>query len=132
MQFLRDLEVLAARILMAAIFIWSGLQKLHDPAGTAGYMVKAGGMASSAALPLVWASIAIELGCAILLILGVRVRIAAFILFLWLIPVTLLFHISHGEVEQYMKNLCMMGGLLALSAYGAGRIGFDGLRRPAA
>src|SRR5882762_1714867 len=102
MQFLRDLEVLAARILMAAIFIWSGLQKLHDPASTAGYMVKAAGMASGSALPLVWASIVVELGCAILLILGVRVRIAAFILFLWLIPVTLLFHISHGEVEQYM------------------------------
>jgi putative oxidoreductase len=129
MQFLRDLEVLAARILTAAIFIWSGLQKLHDPAATAGYMVKVAGMSSGLALPLVWASLVIELGCSILLILGLRVQLAAFILFLWLIPVTYLFHVSHGEVEQYMKNLCMMGGLLALSAYGAGRLGMDGTRR---
>lgn len=128
MQFLRDLEVLVARILVAVIFIWSGLQKLHDPAAIAGYMVKVGGMASNFALPLVWASIVVELGCAILLILGLRVRFAAFILFLWLIPVTLMFHVAHGEVTQYMKNLCMMGGLLALSAYGAGRISFDAIR----
>jgi putative oxidoreductase len=128
MQFLRDLEVLVARILVAVIFIWSGLEKLHDPAATASYMVKVGGIASASALPLVWASIVFELGCAILLILGLRVRFAAFVLFLWLIPVTLLFHVAHGEVQQYMKNLCMMGGLLALSAYGAGRVSFDGLR----
>ncbi len=132
MQFLRDLEVLVARFLTAAIFIWSGLQKLQAPGGTAGYMVKVGGMAPGPALPLVWASIVVELGCAILLILGLRVRLAAFILFLWMIPVTYLFHVSHGEVEQYMKNLAMMGGLLALSAYGAGRFGFDGMRRGAA
>ncbi len=131
MQFLRDLEVLVARILTAAIFIWSGLQKLQDPAGTAGYMVKVGGMTSGPALPLVWASLVIELGGAVLLILGVRVRTAAFILFLWMIPVTILFHVSHREFEQSMKNLAMMGGLLALSAYGAGRFGFDGLRRAA-
>ena len=132
MQILRDLEVLVARILTAAIFIWSGLQKLQDPKGTAGYMVKVAGMAQSSALPLVWISLVIELGCAILLILGLRVRLAAFILFLWMIPVTYLFHVSHGEVEQYMKNLAMMCGLLALSAYGAGRFGFDGVRRGAA
>lgn len=129
MQLLRDLEVLVARILMAAIFIWSGLGKLHDPAGTAGYMVKVAGVPSGVALPLIYASLVIELGCAILLILGLQVRLAAFILFLWLIPVTYLFHVSHSEVVQYMKNLCMMGGLLALSAYGAGRIGLDGAFR---
>ena len=128
MQALRDFEVLVGRILVAIIFVWSGIQKIQDPAGTAGYMVKVGGMASGPSLPLVYASLVVELVCAILLILGIRVRIAAFILFLWLIPVTYLFHVSHGEVEQYMKNLCMMGGLLALSAYGAGRFSFDGMR----
>jgi putative oxidoreductase len=128
MQTMRDLEVLVGRILVAVIFIWSGLQKLHDPAGTARYMVKVGGMASGAALPLVWISLVVELSSAVLLILGLRVRIAAFILFLWMIPVTYIFHYSHGEIEQYMKNFCMMGGLLALSAYGAGRFSLDGLR----
>jgi putative oxidoreductase len=131
MQFLRDLEVLVARILAAAIFIWSGLHKLQDPAGIASYMVKAGGVPAAQALPLVWVSVVVELGCAALLILGLRVRGAAFILFLWMIPVTYLFHFSHGEVQEYMKNLCMMGGLLALSAYGAGRFGLDGLGRAA-
>ncbi len=131
MQTVRDLEVLVGRILVAAIFIWSGLAKLHDPAGTAGYMVKVGGMAPGPALPLVWISLVVELSSAILLILGLRVRIAAFILFLWMIPVTYIFHYSHGEIEQYMKNFCMMGGLLALSAYGAGRFSLDGLRSAA-
>jgi len=132
MQTLRDLEVLVGRILVAIIFVWSGVQKVQDPAGTAGYMTKVGGMASGSALPLVWASLVVELACAILLILGLRVRAAAFILFLWMVPVTYLFHVSHGQVEQYMKNFCMMGGLLALSAYGAGRFSFDGLRKSGA
>jgi putative oxidoreductase len=127
MQALRDLEVLVGRFLVAAIFVWSGLGKLQDPHGIAGYMVKAGGMPEASALPLVWASLVVELGGAALLILGLRVRFAAFILFLWMIPVTYLFHFSHGEVEQYMKNFCMMGGLLALSAYGSGRFGIDGI-----
>jgi len=112
---------------VAAIFVWSGFGKLQDPHGIAGYMVKAGGIPEASALPLAWASLVIELGGAVLLILGLRVRFAAFILFLWMIPVTYLFHFSHGEVEQYMKNFCMMGGLLALSAYGSGRFGIDGI-----
>lgn len=131
MQLLRDLEVLAARILVSVIFIWSGLHKLQNPAAVADYLVKMGGMPRGPALPLIWISLVIELGGSILLILGLRVRIVAFILFLWLIPVTYLFHVSHGEVVEYLKNLCMMGGLLALSAYGAGRIGLDGARRTA-
>ncbi|HTW87152.1 MAG TPA: DoxX family protein [Candidatus Binataceae bacterium] len=129
MQLLRDLEVLVARILVAAIFIWSGLQKLQNPPAMADYLVKMAGIPRGPAVPLIWVSLVIELGCSILLILGLRVRIVAFILFLWLIPVTYLFHVSHGEVVEYLKNLCMMGGLLALSAYGAGRIGLDGERR---
>jgi putative oxidoreductase len=125
MDFLGDLEVLVGRILIAVIFVWSGLQKVMDPAHTAQYMVSAGGFPPSMVIPLLWASVVIELGGATLLILGVGVRLVAFILFLWMIPATLMFHVRHHEMLQVMKNLCMMGGILALSAYGAGRFGLD-------
>ena len=48
---------LAARVLLAVIFVVAGFGKLADPAGTAGYM-------SSMGVPgfLVWPTIVLELG----------------------------------------------------------------------
>ena len=66
-----------------------GLMKITAFAGVAGWMA-----ASGVPLPelLLVATIAIEVGAGLLLIIGKQVRLAALALALFLVPVTLVFH----------------------------------------
>ena len=120
---------LAGRILLALIFIISGYSKLVGFDGTVGYIASRG-------LPLpqlaAAGAIAIELAGGVLLIIGWQARWAATAIFLFLIPTTLIFHpfwaVTAGkqmETIQFMKNLCIMGGMLYVMAFGAGPFSVD-------
>jgi putative oxidoreductase len=116
----QNLAALAGRILIALIFLDSGIRKFIYYHGTLGYMTKAG-------LPfpevLVIASGIIETLCALAIIVGWNTRAAAWVLVAWMIPVTLIFHNPAGGQDQmvhFMKNLAITGGLLALAAFGPG------------
>ena len=69
-----------------------------------------------------------------------RAAWAATVLFLFLIPTTLLFHDfwsytgSQAAMQkiQFMKNLAIMGGMLYVMAFGAGSLSIDRLKRPPA
>lgn len=121
---------LVGRILLALIFAWSGLIKIGSFAGTAGYMASKGIPFSEVALVL---TIIIELGGALMLIVGWKARWAAAAIFLWLIPVTLLFHnfwavdaaLAENQMIHFMKNITIMGGMLYVMAYGAGPLSVD-------
>ena len=125
---------LAGRILLALLFVTSGFSKLTGFEGTVGYIASKG-----LPLPQLAAAIAIvvEIGTGILLILGWQARWAAGVLFLFLIPTTLIFHpfwaadaASKGmEQIQFMKNLCIMGGMLYVMAFGAGSFSLDNRKR---
>ena len=116
---------LVGRILLAAIFLMSGIGKIGGFAGTAGYMASKG-------LPMVEvllvASIVIEIGGALMLILGYKAKLGAAALFLWMIPVTFAFHnfwpaadaAKQIEMIMFMKNLGLMGGMLYIMAFGSG------------
>jgi putative oxidoreductase len=134
----RDLGVLIGRILLVAIFVLSGASKIGGFTGTAGYMASAG-IPQKFVTPLLIVTILIELGGGLLIIAGFQTRIASLIIFLWLIPVTLIFHFFPAReghqaminTIMYMKNLSMMGGLLILASVGAGAYSIDGLsQRP--
>jgi putative oxidoreductase len=127
---------LVARILMSAIFLLSGFAKLTDAAGTQAYM-------NSVGVPyadiLVWVAGAAEVLGGLALLLGFMTRIGALGLFLFLIPTTLYFHAfwnmegaeAKMQMVNFMKNLAIMGGLLAINAWGPGRYSIDGkIRRP--
>ncbi|HET6936048.1 MAG TPA: DoxX family protein, partial [Candidatus Angelobacter sp.] len=68
----------------------------------------------------------------LLLLTGLKARYAAVILALWLVPVTLTFHnfwAFQGQEQQeqmvnFLKNLAIIGGLLAVAASsrGAGKL----------
>src|SRR5438445_13773782 len=73
----QDRIALAGRVLLAAIFVMSGLGKVAAPAATLAYM-KAAGL-PFAPLGLAGAAL-VELGGGIALILGYRTRVAATIL----------------------------------------------------
>lgn len=113
---------LLVRVLLAAIFVIAGLGKLHDYAGTAGYMQAMG--VPTALLPLV---IALELGGGIALIIGFETRLAALALAVFSVIAAFIFHHGSDQVSQimFMKNFAMAGGLLALTLHGAGRLSLD-------
>jgi putative oxidoreductase len=123
----------AGRVLLALIFVISGYGKLVGFDGTVGYIASKG-------LPLpqlaAAAAIAIELVGGVLLVIGWQTRWAATAIFLFLIPTTLIFHpfwaVAAGkqiEMIQFMKNLCIMGGMLYVMAFGAGPLSVDNRKR---
>ena len=117
---MNSLAALAGRILLALIFLLSGIDKVVHYAGTMGYMTKAGLPFPQA---LLIASIIIEIGASLAIIAGWKTRWAAAALFLWMIPVTWVFHNPAGGQEQmahFMKNVAISGGLLLLFALGPG------------
>jgi putative oxidoreductase len=139
MESLHDVMALVGRILLALIFVLSGLSKIMNMSGTAGYMMHAG-ISTQLVYPALYLTIAVELGGGLLIMAGLQARWAALIIFLWLIPVTLIFHVAgyYQAIQQhqamaaltqqvmYMKNISMMGGLLLLAGRGPGGLSIDG------
>src|SRR5215471_14983032 len=89
MESLRNVAALVGRILLALIFVLSGLNKIMNISVTAGYMTQTG-IPPNLLYPALYLSIAVEFGCGLLVMTGLWARWAALIIFLWLIPVTLL------------------------------------------
>jgi len=119
---------LGARILLAAIFIASGLGKLAAPAATQGYIASVG-----APLPLLAYAIAVvvELGVGAMLLVGYRTRAAAVVLAVFTLAAAALFHSNFADQMQmimFMKNLAIIGGLLQVVAFGPGRFSIDNRR----
>ncbi len=118
---------LFARIFLGILFLVSGGMKVAGFSTVVGY-------AAAKGLPFPAASIAlaaaIELAGAAMLFLGYRARLASFVLFLYLIPITLIFHnfwASHGveaqmQMVNFLKNIAIMGGLLMVAGAGPGAI----------
>ena len=121
---------LAGRILLAAIFVISGFGKIAGFDGITGYIASKG-----LPMPQVLAAltIALELGGGLLLVIGYKVRIVAILFFLWLIPTTILFHKFWGidaaqvqnQMNNFLKNVSIMGGMLLLAAFGPGAYSVD-------
>jgi len=124
----RDIIPLIARILLSAIYLVSGINKILNPAGTQEYMA-ANGMFWTG-LFLVGA-IAIELAGGLSLLLGYKTRLGAIALIIFLIPATLIFHSNLADPIQqimFLKNLGLLGGLLLVMQSGPGRISLDRTR----
>ena len=133
-EWIRQYGPLAGRLLLALLFVISGFGKLTGFDGTVGYIASAG-----MPLPQLAAvgAIVVELAGGILLVVGWQTRWAATALFLFLIPTTLIFHnfwsadAAHQQMQQiqFMKNLCIMGGMLYVMAFGAGPFSLDNRKR---
>jgi putative oxidoreductase len=115
----------AARLLMAQIFIIAGWQKLTGFSGTEGYFASLGIPMVSIVTPLV---VLIELGGGIALLLGFKTRWVAAILALFTVGSALIAHTNFAEQGQainFMKNLAIAGGFLMFVKYGAGAASID-------
>lgn len=125
---------LIARILLALLFLIAGFGKIGGFAGTAGYIASKG-----LPLPELGAAIAIvvEFGGALALIAGFQTRIVALVMAVFTVATGVIFHnywampADQVMVNQimFMKNLSIAGGLLMLSAFGAGSLSLDAKRK---
>jgi putative oxidoreductase len=125
---------LAARLLLALLFLPAGIAKLTGFEGTVGYI-------SSAGLPLpeVGAALAltVEIVGGLALIAGFGTRVAALVLAVFTLAASYFFHnywtlpVDQQFVQQllFFKNIAVTGGLLALVAFGAGGWSVDARRR---
>jgi putative oxidoreductase len=83
--------------------------------------------------PLAFAvAVAVELGGGLLLILGYHVRPVALALAVFSLATAISFHSNFADQNQmihFLKNVMMAGGLLQITAFGAGAISIEQWRR---
>lgn len=130
MQAVEKFGPVVGRILLALIFLMSGINKIMNWEGTAGYMEFMG-------MPMVTVfligAIVLEVGGSLSVILGFKARWGALALIVFTIPTTLIFHAywavdpEQMQIQQimFMKNLAMTGALLLIMANGAGPLSLD-------
>ncbi len=125
MEWLRSFATLVGRILLVLIFLQSGIGKIENFQGTAKYMASHGMLYTNFFLV---GAIFFELIGSITVILGFSTRFGATLIFLFLIPTTLIFHTNFADPIQtihFMKNVSMLGGCLVLLSAGGGRFSLD-------
>lgn len=112
----------AARALLASLFILSGYGKISGYAGAQGYMEVMG--VPGALLPLV---ILLELGGGLALLAGFQTRLVALALAVFTLAAGFLFHGGADQMQQimFLKNVSIAGGLLGFVVFGGGRASLD-------
>ena len=123
MNQLQQLSAPLGRVMLSAIFIMSGLNKISGYAATQGYMEAMG--VSGSLLPLV---IMVEVVAGFAVLVGWHTRLAALGLAGFTLLSGILFHGDFSDQTQmimFMKNLSMAGALLLLVNLGAGSYSLD-------
>jgi len=118
----------AGRVLIAVLFLLSGLGKLAAPGMTEGYIASVG---LPAPLLGYLIAIAVEVGGGLLLLFGYQTRIVALIVAAFTLATALVFHHDFSDQNQmihFLKNIAIVGGLLQVAAFGAGSLSLDARR----
>jgi putative oxidoreductase len=124
--------VLLGRFFYVLIFLMAGSN--HFSKQTIAYAASQGVPLASIAVPLSGV-LAIAGGLSILL--GYRAKLGAWLIVLFLIPVTLMLHkfwavqdpmMAQIQMILFMKNVAMLGGALLISQFGAGPFSLDARR----
>jgi putative oxidoreductase len=123
------LVALMGRFLFTAIFLMSGLT--HFSSQSIGYASKVGVPMAEFLVPA--SGLMAALG-GLSILLGYRARLGAWLLVLFLIPVTLTMHnfwamkdpmMVQMHMAMFMKNLSMLGGALLITQFGSGPLSLD-------
>lgn len=124
---------LIGRILMSLVFLIFGFLKITEFHTYVG-MVAAKGMPLPT-LAIVGA-IVFEILGGLAILVGYRTRIVCWVLFVYLIPTSVIFHnfwadqgaLRAAMMTHFFKNLAIMGGLLFLAEFGSGGYSVDAPR----
>lgn len=121
----QDSLALASRLLLAALFILAGINKLTAMEGTVGYIASVG-------LPLpevvYFGTVALEIIGGLMLAAGLKTRAVAGALGIFTLLTAFIFHNDFSqqvEMTMFLKNLAIAGGMFALAAFGPGRLSID-------
>jgi putative oxidoreductase len=124
--------VLLGRFLFVLIFLMSGPR--HFSSQTIGYAASQGVPLASILVPL---SGILALAGGLSILLGYGAKIGAWLIAIFLVPVTLMLHKFWGisdpmmaqvQMVMFMKNVSMLGGALFISQFGAGPFSLDARR----
>ena len=124
--------VLLGRLFFAAIFLTAGPN--HFTKQAIGYAASQGVPLASIAVPV--SGLLATIG-ALSILLGYRAKVGAWLITLFLIPVTFLMHkfwtvsdpmMAQVQMIMFMKNIAMLGGALLISQFGAGPLSLDARR----
>src|SRR5277367_1910319 len=129
---INDELILAARLLLATLFLIFGWRKLRDFSGTVSQMAQLG-----VPTPVLAAAVAtfMELPVAFAVAVGAFTRPSALLLVLYTLGTALIGHrywtITGADyvdsMDSFYKNLSIMGGFLLLFITGAGKYSIDAL-----
>ncbi len=120
-----DTTALVGRVLIGVLFLTAGLSKLAAPAATQAYIASAGLPAPVAAY---FVALFVELVGSVLLLAGFRVRVVAAGLAVFTLVTAVFFHNNFADQNQmihFLKNVAIVGGLLQVVAFGAGKFSLD-------
>jgi putative oxidoreductase len=111
--------VVIGRVLIGLLFLSSGLSMLfvQGPAGVGGYFASLGLPMAAA---LAWLVIILKVVAGGALVIGQYTERAALALVVFTALTILIAHRSFEDVNMF-KNLAIIGGLLYVAAFGAGR-----------
>tara|TARA_Y100001970_G_C14076570_1_gene772322 strand:- start:222 stop:599 length:378 start_codon:yes stop_codon:yes gene_type:complete len=115
------------RLLIANIFLIDGINKISYYEGVAEWMFLKG--VPEYLLPLV---ILLEIGGALAIILGWRVKLFSLLFFVFCILTAIIFHsdfTNNMDKVIFMKNMSMAGGFLFLFLHGGGDFSLDKRRK---
>ena len=116
---------LAARICLSLIFLKAGISHILGYSNTVSMMGEMGLPIPS--ILLIFTIIFQILG-GLSLLFGYKVKLGSILLILFLIPATLVFHNPIGDASQindFLKNIGLIGGLLMVIYTGAGALSLD-------
>ena len=120
---------LTGRILFSLIFLAGGLG--HFSAQSIGYAASQGVPLASVLVPI---SGVISIAGALSILLGYKAKLGAWLLVIFLVPVTLMLHkfwtiqdpmMRQMDMVMFMKNLGLLGGALFIAFFGAGPASID-------
>jgi putative oxidoreductase len=128
MNGINDELILAARLLLATLFLIFGWRKLRDYSGTVSQMVQLG-----VPTPVLAAGVAtfMELPVAFAVAVGAFTRPSTLLMFLYTLGTALIGHWTKtaadyvDSMDSFYKNLSIMGGFLLLCITGAGKYSID-------
>jgi len=129
---INDAVMLAARLLLTALFLIFGYRKLVDIPGTKAQMVEERAPAPVVATAI---SVLMELPVSFAVAVGMFTRVFALLMAFYTLGTALIGHrywalkgrAKIDSMDSFFKNLAIIGGFLLLYLTGAGRYSIDAL-----
>jgi putative oxidoreductase len=131
-SFSQGAVVVLGRFLFALIFLMAGAN--HFSRQTIGFAASQGVPLASIAVPL---SGVLSIAGGLSILLGYRAKLGAWLIVLFLVPVTVMMHkfwlvqdpmMAQIQMVLFMKNVTMLGAALLISQLGAGPFSLDARR----